>query len=90
MVLEGRASASVGVVGRTLVELGIQVASFTPEMADRAAHTWRRYGKGRHPASLNFGDCCTYAVAEHFGLAILCTGNDFAQTDLPVLRPPDN
>ncbi len=88
MVLEGRASASVGIVPRTLLELRIQVASFTPEMADRAAHAWRRYGKGQHPAKLNFGDCCTYALAEDLGMPILCTGDDFAQTDLPVLRPP--
>jgi ribonuclease VapC len=89
MVLEGRASSSVGIVPRTLLELRIQVASFTPELADRAAHAWRRFGKGRHPAKLNFGDCCTYALAEHLGLPILCVGDDFAQTDLPVLRPPD-
>ena len=89
MVLEGRAFASVGIVSRTLLELRIQVASFTPEMADRAARAWRRYGKGQHPAKLNFGDCCTYALAAHLGLPILCTGDDFAQTDLPVLRPPE-
>ena len=47
MVLEGRAAAAAGIVPRTLMELRIQVASFTPEMADRAAHAWRRYGKGQ-------------------------------------------
>ena len=88
MVLEGRATAATGIVPRTLMELRIQVASFTSEMADRAAHAWRRYGRGRHPAALNFGDCCTYALAEHSGLPILCVGEHFAQTDLPVLRPP--
>ena len=88
MVLEGRATAATGIVPRTLMELRIQVASFTSEMANRAAHAWRRYGRGKHPAALNFGDCCTYAVAEHLGLPILCVGDNFAQTDLPVLRPP--
>ena len=89
MVLERRATAATGIVPRTLMELRIQVASFTSEMADRAAYAWRRFGKGRHPAALNFGDCCTYALAEQTGLPILCVGNGFAHTDLPVIRPPD-
>ena len=88
MVLESRLAESAGLSRRVLSQLEIQVTSFTPEMADRAMHAWRRYGKGRHPAALNFGDCCTYALAEHTGFPILCSGNDFAQTDLPVLRPP--
>jgi ribonuclease VapC len=90
MVLEGRLSDSAGIGGRVLTQLGIQVASFTPEMAERATYAWRRFGKGRHPAGLNFGDCFTYALAEQTGLRILCIGNDFAQTDLSVLRPPEN
>jgi ribonuclease VapC len=88
LVLEGRLAESAGLGRRILIQLGIKVISFTPEMADRATHAWRRFGKGRHSAGLNFGDCCTYALAEHAGLPILCVANDFAQTDLPVLRPP--
>ncbi len=49
---------------------------------------WRRYGKGRHPAALNFGDCFTYALAERTGYPVLCTGDDFAATGISVLRPP--
>ena len=49
---------------------------------------WRRYGKGRHPAALNFGDCFTYALAERTGHPVLCTGDDFAATGISVLRPP--
>ena len=41
-----------------------------------------RSGKGRHPAALNFGDCCAYAVASVAGEPLLCLGDDFAQTDL--------
>jgi DNA-binding beta-propeller fold protein YncE len=48
---------------------------------------WRRYGKGHHPAGLNFGDCFTYALAERTGHPVLCTGNGFAATDIAVLRP---
>ncbi|MET0864022.1 MAG: type II toxin-antitoxin system VapC family toxin [Nakamurella sp.] len=90
MVLEGSSSAAAGVVPRTLLELKIEVMSFDPGLAERAMHSWRRFGKGRHPAALNFGDCCTYALAQEMGLPILCLGTDFAQTDLPVLRPPDS
>jgi ribonuclease VapC len=89
VVLESRLAESAGLGRRILNQLGIEVISFTREMADRGAHAWRRYGKGRHPAGLNFGDCCTYALAEQTGLPILCVGNDFARTDLPVIRPPD-
>jgi ribonuclease VapC len=49
------------------------------QIAIQAAHI---YGKGRHPASLNFGDCCSYALAKSLGLPLLFKGNDFSQTDL--------
>ena len=44
-----------------------------------------RYGKSRHPAGLNFGDCLTYAVAKLSGLPLLCVGADFPQTDLTLV-----
>ncbi|WP_257428701.1 type II toxin-antitoxin system VapC family toxin [Nocardioides carbamazepini] len=48
-----------------------------------AAHTaWERFGKGRHPAALNFGDCFSYALAKTLAVPLLFKGNDFAQTDL--------
>lgn len=87
MVLEARAG-DPGIVSRALTEFGIEVSAFTSGMADRGMHAWRRFGKGRHAAALNFGDCCTYALAEHLGLPILCTGDDFARTGWEVLRPP--
>jgi ribonuclease VapC len=65
----------------------VTVMAFDQAMADRAVRSWQRFGKGRHAAALNFGDCCTYALAEETGLPILCVGDDFARTDLPVLRP---
>jgi hypothetical protein len=48
---------------------------------------WRRYGKGRHRAGLNSGDCFTYALADRTGHPVLCTGDDFAATDITVVRP---
>ena len=49
-----------------------------------AAEAFVRYGKGRHPARLNYGDCMTYATAQVAGDALLCIGDDFARTDLPL------
>ncbi len=55
---------------------------------DGARRAWKRFGRGNHPARLNFGDCFTYALAENLEVPILCTGTDFAQTDLSVLPAP--
>lgn len=90
MVLESRIDDAVGLAARSIIDANVRVQPLTAELAERGTDAWRRYGKGRHPAKLNFGDCCTYALAEQLRLPILCTGNDFAQTDLPVLRPPEN
>lgn len=51
-----------------------------------AAHS--RFGKGRHPAALNMGDCMSYAVSSVAGEPLVCTGNDFPQTDLEVIHFP--
>jgi ribonuclease VapC len=50
--------------------------------AQAAANAWRRFGKGRHPAGLNFGDCFAYATASLANLPLLFKGGDFSQTDL--------
>ena len=57
---------------------------FTDEHLDAAIDAFLRFGKGRHRAALNFGDCMAYAVAAVAGLPLLYTGNDFAQTDIPA------
>jgi ribonuclease VapC len=66
----------------SLRRLRVQVVSFTEEHYDVAADAFLRYGKGRHAAGLNFGDCMSYAVASVSGLPLLYTGEDFARTDL--------
>lgn len=88
IVLEARSPAATGIVRRVLRDARIGVVPFDAAMAERALDAWRRFGKGRHPAALNFGDCCSYSLAEAMGCPILCVGDDFARTDLPVLRPP--
>lgn len=88
IVAESRAPAAVGIGWRMLRDADIEVVAFDEDLAARAVDAWRRYGQGRHLAQLNFGDCCTYALSERTGHPILCVGDDFARTDLPVRRPP--
>lgn len=58
------------------------IIAFDREQADLARSAWRQYGKGRHPAKLNFGDCCSYALAKYFNQPLLFKGDDFSKTDL--------
>jgi len=88
IVIEARLwPAGQEVVDRFLRDAQIDVVAVDADLAARAMSGWRRYGKGRHPAGLNYGDCFTYALAERTGHPVLCTGEDFAATDLPVVRP---
>ena len=59
----------------------IELESVTPEQGQVARLAWRRFGKGNHPAGLNFGDCFAYALAEVTGEPLLYKGEDFALTD---------
>jgi ribonuclease VapC len=71
----------------TLVEalLVAEVEPVTEAAARRIADALARWGRGRHPAGLNFGDGFAYALAAERGCPVLCTGQDFAQTDLVVM-----
>lgn len=61
---------------------GLRVLAFTPEHADAARAAFDRYGRGRHPAGLNFGDCMAYAVAKVEAAPLLYVGGDFGRTDV--------
>ncbi|MEX2648702.1 MAG: type II toxin-antitoxin system VapC family toxin [Alphaproteobacteria bacterium] len=63
-------------------EAGVVVEPVTEHQAKLARQAYRAYGKGRHPAGLNFGDCFAYALAKATGEPLLFKGNDFAKTDL--------
>jgi ribonuclease VapC len=65
-----------------LYRAGIEIAPVDADQADIARLAWRRFGKGRHPAGLNYGDCFAYALAKKTGLPLLYKGNDFSLTDL--------
>ena len=60
----------------------VEIAPVDADQADIARLAWRRFGKGRHPAGLNYGDCFAYALAKKTGLPLLYKGNDFSLTDL--------
>lgn len=66
---------------------GIEIVPMTAEQYALARSAWRTFGKGRHPAGLNMGDCCAYALAKHSGEPLLFKGDDFGRTDIAaVLR----
>ncbi|MDC9824151.1 type II toxin-antitoxin system VapC family toxin [Devosia sp. ZB163] len=65
-----------------LARLDIEVIPVTQVVAERVASASRRWGKGVHPAGLNYGDCFAYALAEEYDCPLLYIGNDFAQTDI--------
>jgi ribonuclease VapC len=68
-----------------LRELGGNVLPFDETHWRVATDAFLRFGKGRHPAALNFGDCLAYAASKIAGRPLLCIGNDFAQTDLDLV-----
>lgn len=65
-----------------LEELSITILPFSPEQAKLATEAFLKFGKGRHPARLNMGDCFSYALAKAMGQPLLFKGNDFSQTDI--------
>ena len=60
----------------------LEVVPFTEDHFRIARSAYQRYGKGRHPAALNLGDCCSYALARFSGHPLLFKGEDFAKTDI--------
>lgn len=70
-----------------LGESQIEVVPVTADHARLARGAFAQFGKGRHPAKLNFGDCFSYALAKASGHPLLFVGNDFSQTDLVAALP---
>ena len=65
-----------------LLKVGAEVVPVDAEQIDAARRAWRRYGKGRHAAGLNYGDCFSYALAVSRGEPLVFKGEDFAKTDI--------
>ena len=74
-------------VSKFLGYLNVSVVDFTADDARMAEAAFRKYGKGRHKAALNFGDCCSYASAKTRSLPLLFKGDDFTLTDLEAAYP---
>jgi ribonuclease VapC len=84
MVLERRAGHAPQ-LDRFIREAPLEIVSFTREQAALAREAFQRYGKGRHLARLNFGDCFTYALCKVSGEPLLPKGEDFKRTDLKLV-----
>lgn len=69
-------------MARLIDGLGFEIVSITPAAAPRIATAYGRWGKGVHPAGLNFGDCFSYEVAREHGCPLLFVGHDFVRTDV--------
>lgn len=88
MVLSGRrGQAPIDALDAYLLKANIAILPFTTEHARLARDAFLRYGKGRHKAGLNFGDCIAYATARLEAMPLLFKGDDFALTDVDVAHP---
>lgn len=68
-----------------LARSGIEIRPVDVDQARIARAAYRRFRKGHHPAALNLGDCFSYALARISGRPLLCTGDDFAKTDVAIV-----
>lgn len=86
MVLSGRQDDATDKAEALLAAFPITVAPFTTDLVPLAHDAFLRFGKGRHAAGLNFGDCIAYALAQYLRAPLLFKGRDFALTDvIPAL-----
>ena len=83
IVVERRGGGTAAHELDTLLEAAeVELVPVTVEHLEAARRAWRRFGKGNHPAALNFGDCFAYALAKSTGEPLLFKGEDFARTDI--------
>ena len=89
MVLEARHGADgVQMLDALIESAGIEMVAVDLAQSRIARRTFARFGKGRHPAAFNYGDCFAYALARQLGEPLLCKGNDFRRTDLALVPLP--
>lgn len=82
MVVTRRFRSDIRPIKGLLDSMQAEIVPFGPQHFEIAIDAFLRYGKGRHPAKLNFGDCMSYAVASLANLPLLYTGTDFSKTDI--------
>jgi ribonuclease VapC len=86
MVLEGRYGPAAGAdLELFLFDARTETVPLDAKQAQAAMRAWRKYGKGRHPAQLNLGDCCVYALAKVSREPVLSKGADFPRTDIALV-----
>lgn len=89
IVVEARKGAEGALEFDSLIaSAGVEIVPITEDLARAARSAWRRYGKGRHPAALNYGDCFAFGLAAVRSLPLLAIGEDFAKTDLSLVMRP--
>ncbi|CAK7261929.1 MULTISPECIES: type II toxin-antitoxin system VapC family toxin [unclassified Shinella] len=86
VLVSRRGEHALAEVDLWLSKIGADLIPVDAELIDVATQAWLAYGKGRHPASLNFADCLSYALAKRAGEPLLFIGNDFVQTDIEAAR----
>jgi ribonuclease VapC len=84
VVSSRRGKDTRGLLSRFIMESAVSIVAFGDAHYGTAVEAWLRFGKGRHPAGLNFGDCLSYATARLAGQPLLCTGEDFSKTDIEI------
>jgi ribonuclease VapC len=84
IVIEARRGGGAGREFDLFVVRALQIVPVDAGQTELARSAWRRYGRGHHPAGLNFGDCFVYALAKASGEPVLAKGGDFAKTDIAV------
>ena len=82
IVIGGRGESAESDLDRFVGAAEIELMPVTAEQVECAREAWRRFGKGNHPAALNFGDCFAYALARTTGEPLLFKGEDFSRTDV--------
>jgi ribonuclease VapC len=88
IVADNRSPVAAAEFAGLMARLNLEIVPFTASQAMREREAHRRYGKGRHKAALNLGDCFAYALAKERGHALLFKGDDFAATDIePAIKP---
>lgn len=86
IVLEGREGDGAGLDLELLLRrLDVTIVSVDEAQVSAAVRAWRRFGKGRHPAALNYGDCFSYALAAIRDMPLLFKGDDLSQTDIAAV-----
>jgi ribonuclease VapC len=86
VILSRKGPAGTRELDLLLHSAGVTIVSFEADQALLARAAYEKYGKGYHPAALNLGDCCSYALSRSSGEPLLFKGNDFSRTDIGVAR----